>query len=66
MSEEKDKPYLAAIVDYLDRGPQTIKRAIHYPITRIELFSAMSQENPEGKPTRVFIAGEDGFWHETQ
>ena len=56
--------YLAAIIDYLDRDEKKVTRAIHYPVTRIELMSQMSAENPEGKPTRIFIVGDDGLWHE--
>jgi len=67
---ESEKPYLAAIVDFLDRGPQTVKRNMCYPITRVELLSPVTLENPDGLPKRIFVVQEDGArppcWVEVQ
>lgn len=59
-------PYASAMVDFLDRDSQVIKKAMMYPITRIELRNLMSEENPQGLPARVFVVDPDGKWLEVQ
>lgn len=59
-----EKPYSAAIVSFLDRGPQTETVKMCYPITRIELLPPLTADNPEGLPRRVFVVDAQGQWQE--
>lgn len=55
--------YLAALLDFLDHDTQTVEREMCYPITRVELLSQVTADNPEGLPKRVFVA-QAGRWVE--
>lgn len=61
---DKEKDYLAAGITFLNRDDQT-ERAIVYPVTQVILMQRMHRENPEGRPWRTFVVGEDG-WIEQQ
>jgi hypothetical protein len=60
---EPEVPYLSAGFTFLNRDSGE-QKVMAYPITRIELYRRMTEENPHGEPTRVFVVGEDGEWKE--
>ncbi len=63
MTGEKRQPYLATVVDFLERDDQTITRKMCYPVTRVELLSQVTPTNPNGLPKRVFVV-ENNRWVE--
>lgn len=62
-----DRPYLSAMIEFLDRETGKVKKAMCYPIVRITLCQRMHQGNPEGRPWREFRPADDGSaWVEVQ
>jgi hypothetical protein len=60
-----EKLYSSAMFNMLDRESQTEKGFMAYPITRVELVSVPSEENPRGLPHRVFVVDPaSGQWRE--
>ena len=60
---KEEVPYLSAIVTYLDRDTGERKRAMHYPITQIDLMRF--DEILGVQPQKVFVA-RNGKWEEIQ
>lgn len=54
------RPYLAAMIEFLDRDSGKVKNAMVYPVVRITLCQRMHEGNPEGRPWREFHPADDG------
>jgi hypothetical protein len=60
---EKDQSYAAAMISFLDRDGSMEKKALCYPITRVELMNVFNDRTPE--KARAFMVN-DGIWSEEQ
>jgi hypothetical protein len=62
----EEKKYLAAQLNMLNRGDQTEKKFMAYPITRVVLLGEVTPENIDGSiGSRTFFVDRAGRWQES-